>query len=215
MKKSGHNAISSSHRMASTILEDANDIATILSKDLDQSIEIPIWWTNKLSICSAYMNSLRDYLAYKTQEITIDITEQEVPLDDEEDSNSLDNTQVRVGNYVSNHFDICPSAISLYKNINEKTDMIHLVIESMMLHDIFFKLEKQAIAMGSIDKEMLDKAQHYADMILSLADEMNLLDEHTYIETIHMPVFRNLMASEIVDDYMIPPSARQMQLNNT
>jgi hypothetical protein len=219
MKKSGHNAISSSHRMASTILEDANDIATILSKDLDQSIEIPTWWTNKLSICSAYMNSLRDYLVYKTQEeeyIMNDVkVEQNTNSDNEPQDMQTDNTQVKVGNYITSHFDICPSAIALYKNINEKTDMIHLVIESMMLHDIFFKLEKQAMAMGSIDKEMLDKAQHYADMILSLADEMNLLDEHAYIETIHMPVFRNLMASEIVDDYMIPPSARQMQLNNT
>ena len=212
MKKSAYNPVTSSMRMSATILEDASDISRILStKDTDA--EIPIWWTNKLSICSAYMNSLRDYLAYITQEIGYDV-EFEDSEDSEETNPDIRGQQVKVGSYTTSHFDICPSAIDLYTNINEKTDMIHLVVESMMLHDILFKLEKQAIAMGSIDKEMLDKAQHYADMILSIAEEMNLLAEHDYIESIHMPVFKNLMISEVVEDYMLPPSARQMQLNN-
>ena len=31
----------------------------------------------------------------------------------------------------------------------------------MMLHDLLFKLEKQAIAMDNADEDMVEKAQHY------------------------------------------------------
>jgi hypothetical protein len=92
--------------------------------------------------------------------------------------------------------------------------MIHLVVESMMLQDLFFSLEKKAISMGSIDQDMVDKAQTYANMIMSLAREMGLEDEHSYIENIHMEKFKELASAESSDeedDDMLPPSARMMK----
>ena len=48
-----------------------------------------------------------------------------------------------------------------------------------MLHDMLFKVEKKAIAADMATQEAwLIKAQHYADMIMELAKEMNLVDEH-------------------------------------
>ena len=29
---------------------------------------MPSWWTNKLAVSSAYLNSLRDYIVYETNE---------------------------------------------------------------------------------------------------------------------------------------------------
>ena len=62
MKKGGHVDVASSRRMCQTIIEDAADILQALPEDSES--ELPTWWTNKLAICSAYINSARDYLVH-------------------------------------------------------------------------------------------------------------------------------------------------------
>ena len=101
-------------------------------------------------------------------------------------------TQVTVGDYTTKHFDMCPSAVKLYSNIKNMTPMVHLVVENMMLHDLFFRLEKQAVAQGSIDYDDLEKADEYAEMIMDNAEQMGLEEEHSYIEDVHMAKFEQL-----------------------
>jgi hypothetical protein len=101
-------------------------------------------------------------------------------------------SQVTVGDYTTKHFDICPSAVALYSKIKDMTPMVHLIVENMMLHDVFFRLEKQAIAQGLIDDDDLDKAAHYADMIMDNAEQMGLEEEHSYIGDVHMKKFMEL-----------------------
>ena len=210
IEKDGHTDVASSRRMCKTIIEDANDILEALPMT---EAALPTWWTNKLAKCSAYMNGARDYLVYSempTSEVTtVTVTPENV---DAPVSN-----QVTVGEYTTNHFDICPSAQELYKDINSKTNMVHLVVESMMLQDLLFKIEKQAIAMDNADEDMVEKAQHYADMIMELADEMELEEEHSYIEDVHMAKIKELANNdnnddedEESDDDMLPPSVRMM-----
>mgnify|MGYP003625832243 FL=1 len=134
---------------------------------------------------------------------------------------SSDDEQVTVGEYTTRHFDMCPTAVELYTNIDDKTDMIHLVVESAMLQDMLFKIEKQAIAMDKADDDMVVKAQHYADMIMDIAEQMQLVDEHSYIEDTHMAKIRELADNttveslnviEDISDYdMLPPSARMVK----
>jgi hypothetical protein len=181
-------------------MEDAESILTSLP---EEETNIPTWWTNKLAICYAYMNSLRDYAYYNENSII----KQSDDSESEDDESDEDEDQIKIGDYATKHFDICPSAVALYSNILDKTDMIHLVVESMMLHDLLFKLEKFAISMGVADADILDKAQRYANMIMMLAEEMNLQSEHDYIEDTHMTKFKELA----VDESMVPPSARMMQ----
>lgn len=218
MKKSEHTDSKSATGMCNSIIEDSQDIInTIKMKDLE---DLPVWWTNKLAISYAYINSLRDYIVFKVEdnnsedmEIEDDESEEYDVVDDTEndEEDKLTNyDQIRVGDYITRHFDICPTARKLYSTILDKTDMIHLVVESMMLQDMLFRLEKQAIAMGSIDQEMVDKAQHYTDMIMDLAQEMNLKDEHSYLEDFHMTKFKQLASTESVQDDMLPPSARMV-----
>ena len=62
MNKDGHTDVASSRRMMQTIIEDAKDILNALPADEEASL--PTWWTNKLAVSSAYINSARDYLVY-------------------------------------------------------------------------------------------------------------------------------------------------------
>ena len=197
MKKDGHTDVASSRRMCKTIIEDANDILGSLPQDMEASL--PTWWTNKLAKCSAMMNGARDYLVYSTDTPMPESETAEVPAD-----------QVVVGDFKSKHFDICPSAVALYKDI-EASDA---AVESAMLHDMLFKVEKKAIAANMATKEQVDKAQHYTDMIMELAEEMNMVDEHAYVEDVHMAKMKELANTEeennVEDNDMTPPSVRMM-----
>jgi hypothetical protein len=100
--------------------------------------------------------------------------------------------QVTIGDYTTKHFDICPSAQKLYSSIKDKTVMIHLIVETMMLQDLLFRLEKQAIAQGSIDSDDMEKAEEFAELVMDNAKQMNLESEHSYIEEVHLAKFREL-----------------------
>jgi len=218
MKKDGHTDVASSRRMCKMIIEDANDILDALPRDSEASL--PTWWTNKLAKVSAYINGARDYLVYSESPMEETRNENNESEDDDNDSEVSENVsegQITKGDYTTRHFDICPSAQELYSEIEDKTEMVHLVVESMMLHDLLFKLEKQAIAMDNADEDMIEKAQHYADMIMSLAREMRLEEEHSYIEDVHMAKIKELAEDKDfihdVDD-MLPPSAKMVRLEN-
>lgn len=62
MKKSGHTDVASSLMLCKSIIEDAESILVSLPEG---ETELPTWWTNKLAICYAYVNSLRDYAVYQ------------------------------------------------------------------------------------------------------------------------------------------------------
>jgi hypothetical protein len=197
MKKDGHTDVASSRRMCRTIIEDANDILDSLPQDMEASL--PTWWTNKLAKCSAMMNGARDYLVYSTDTPMPESETAEVPAD-----------QVVVGDFKSKHFDICPSAVAVYKDI-EASDA---AVESAMLHDMLFKVEKKAIAANMATEDQVEKTQHYADMIMELAEEMNMVDEHAYVEDVHMAKMKELANTEeednTEDNDMTPPSVRMM-----
>lgn len=198
MNKSDYNDVTSSVKLCLQAIEDTKDIYEMLSNNNEYML--PTWWTNKLAVSAAYLNSLRDYAVYTTS------SKEDNEKDDEEYEEAGTSENLEIGSYTTQHFDICPAAINLYADITNKTDMIHLAVESAMLHDIFFKLEKQAIAMGVINKEDLDKATQYAIMIMNLASEMNLIEEHSYIYDVHIPKIKEFIQD--IDYSMVPPSAR-------
>ena len=195
MKKDGHTDVASSRRMCKTIIEDATDILDSLPEDMEASL--PTWWTNKLAKVSAMMNGARDYLVYSNDMPATENITEETPAD-----------QVVVGDFRSKHFDICPSAVALYKNIEPSEE----AIESAMLHDMLFKVEKKAIAANIATQDQVDKTQHYADMIMKLAEEMDLVDEHDYVEDVHIAKMKELANNnkEDEEDDMTPPSVRMM-----
>ena len=198
MKKDGHTDVASSRRMCKTIIEDANDIVNALPQDMESSL--PTWWTNKLAKCSAMMNGARDYLVYSNDTPMPEAEIEEVSPD-----------QVVVGDFKSKHFDICPSAVALYKDIEISDE----AVESAILHDMLFKVEKKAIAANTATQEMVDKTQHYADMIMELAKEMNMVAEHDYVENVHMAKMKELAKGDNEEeDDMLPPSAKMVLMED-
>ena len=158
------------------------------------------------------MNSARDYLVYSEMPSTNGDSMTVMITDEESDSMMGEQKQVTVGEFTSKHFDICPSAVALYKDIEPSA----LAVESAMLHDLLFKVEKQAIAADLATPDMVEKTQHYADMINELAQEMGLVDEHSYVEDIHMAKMKELAKNaEKDDDDMTPPSVRMMNASKT
>ena len=194
IEKDGHMDVASSRRMCKTIIEDAQEILDALPAG---ETSLPTWWTNKLAKCSAYINGARDYLVYMENPPVSEVV-------------TMPEDQVTVGEFTSKHFDICPSAVALYKDIEASSE----AVESAMLHDLLFKIEKQAIAADLATPEMVEKAQHYADMIAELAEEMDLVDEHSYVEDVHMAKIKELAENatddEEKEDDMLPPSVRMM-----
>ena len=200
MRKDGHTDVASSRRMCKTIIEDANDILDSLPRDMEASL--PTWWTNKLAKCSAMINGARDYLVYSDSPMS------EPREEMNNDEMTIPMGQVKVGDYQTKHFDICPAAQEVYKDIEPSEE----AIESAMLHDMLFKVEKKAIAANMATQDQVDKTQHYADMIMDLAKEMNMVDEHDYVEDVHMAKMKELADNKEEDDNddMLPPSVRRM-----
>ena len=64
--KDGHTDVASAKRQCANIIEDCQDILRSLPEDNEASL--PTWWTNKLAVSAAYINSDRDYLVYTVQE---------------------------------------------------------------------------------------------------------------------------------------------------
>ena len=65
--KDGHTDVSSAKRQMQKIQDDVVDMYnSIMSKREDD--DLPTWWTSKLGVAAAYLNSLRDYIVYETNE---------------------------------------------------------------------------------------------------------------------------------------------------
>ena len=65
--KDGHVDVASAKRQMMKIQEDVVDMYnSLMSKNNED--DLPSWWTNKLAVSSAYLNSLRDYIVYDTNE---------------------------------------------------------------------------------------------------------------------------------------------------
>ena len=80
---------------------------------------------------------------------------------------------------------------------------------------MLFKVEKKAIAANMATQEMVDKTQHYADMIMELAKEMNMVAEHDYVENVHMAKMKELAKGDNEEeDDMLPPSAKMVLMED-
>lgn len=92
--------------------------------------------------------------------------------------------ELKIGDYQTRHYDMCPGASELYKKIESgeiDTDM-GLAIRAAKLQDSLFYLEKHVIhEMGTASFEDVISAQNLASEIMELARMMGLEEEHQYI----------------------------------
>lgn len=101
--------------------------------------------------------------------------------------------------YQTQHFDMCPGAQNLYKRImaGDFTDGMpsvkeqEVLIRLAKLHDKLFGMEKIALSSkDGVTKEFADKSQEIANRIMELAKELDLTEEHGYIQQ-HVDVIKD------------------------
>ena len=93
--------------------------------------------------------------------------------------------EVDVYGYRTQHFDMCPAATTLFKDIiaGQYTDGVPSakeeasVIAMAKLHDALFNMEKKALGYGEVDKSYLDQAQRLENEIYMQARNLDLEDE--------------------------------------
>jgi len=104
-----------------------------------------------------------------------------------EDAFSEGTGELDVYGYRTQHFDMCPAATILFKDIiagqytdgvpsvKEETEIIGLA----KLHDALFGLEKEALEAGEkyTDKSVLDQAERLENLIYEIASKLGLEDE--------------------------------------
>jgi len=195
--------------MCRTIMEDVGDIMRTLPQDGEA--ELPTWWTNKLAVSSAYLNSARDYLMYSSDiEETRDNTDLvaspkslfSVKNDDMKFEVVNEDGGIEVGSYTTKHFDICPSAETLYKSIESQidSDSMDVAERTAKLQDVLFYMEKMAIENDQANVSDVQMAENIADEIMFLAGMMGLREEHAYVEATHVAKIRELAGMNESDE---------------
>ena len=102
------------------------------------------------------------------------------PIAVAEDDEEEDKGEVKVDDYQTRHFDMCPGATSLYKDIEGKGIDMGLAERTAKMQDVLFYLEKDP------DRKHVEEdavmAQVVADQIMDMAGMMGLTNEHQYIQ---------------------------------
>jgi Asp-tRNA(Asn)/Glu-tRNA(Gln) amidotransferase C subunit len=90
-------------------------------------------------------------------------------------------TEIKVGNYQTKHYHICPGAKTLYQDIEDKVEDMDLAERTAKLQDALFAIEMRALEDGAVQAD-LDAAEIIADQIMAMARMMGLEKEHHYIQ---------------------------------
>lgn len=175
-------------KMARNSLRKTIAYSTELLSMITPTDELEPWVQAKINDMDHYIEAVYGYYKFgESMDESSDSTKEY-----EQETYMGSDGQITVGDYTTKHFDICPSAQKLYSSIKDKTVMIHLIVETMMLQDLLFRLEKQAIAQGSIDSDDMEKAEEFAELIMDNAEQMELENEHSYIKDVHLAKFKQL-----------------------
>jgi hypothetical protein len=96
---------------------------------------------------------------------------------------SKDPQEIKVGNYQTRYFDVCPVASTLYKDIESKGVDMDMAERSAKLQDALFFIEKHIQKDGyEPDKDYVMVANNIAKNIMKMAEMMGLENEHNYIQ---------------------------------
>ena len=95
-----------------------------------------------------------------------------------------DISEIKVGNYQTKYFDICPGATAVYKDIESKGVDMDMAERAAKLQDALFFIEKHVLnddETGSAEG-YITVAENLADQIMAMAGMMGLEEEHSYIQ---------------------------------
>ena len=111
--------------------------------------------------------------------------------------------EIKYGNYQTRHFDMCPAATALYKDM-EVTDK---GMRSVKLQDSLFQMEKEVIEKDSATREDVMAAQNVADEIMAIAKMMGMEKEHGYIQG-HVDKIKELATIDEMPRWLLEPLSK-------
>lgn len=146
-----------------------------------------------------YLNST--LLSDKLEEmLKLDTVSEASNIMKNEQDETEDRAELKVGSYQTHYYDICPGASVLYRDIESKVDDMDLAERSAKLQDILFFIEKH------VQQEDYDPDPYYAvaartlaDQIMKMAEMMGLESEHDYIES-HVDDIKQAVGIENIDE---------------
>ena len=98
-----------------------------------------------------------------------------------EDEN--DKEEIKIGNYQTKYFHVCPGASSLYGNIESKGVDMDMAERSARLHDVLFFVEEHIQRDGyKPERDYIMVAKNLHRNIMKMAEMMGLEKEHNYVQ---------------------------------
>ena len=91
------------------------------------------------------------------------------------------NLELKIGDYQTQHYHMCPGAKTLYQDIEDKVDDMDLAVRAAKLQDALFAMEEEALDNGATEVDLF-AAETIAAQIMEMAKMMGLEDEHNYIQ---------------------------------
>jgi len=156
---------------------------------MDNEVDFPHWWQSMIIKAKDYVVKAKHYLDGEEQVATIDAmmepeigpelpVDKQIELTEHETDPAL---ELKVGDYQTQHYHMCPGAKELYTDIESKTDDMELAERTAKLQDSLFYMEEKALQDGATEDDVM-MAQNLADQIMSMAEMMGLAEEHGYIQ---------------------------------
>lgn len=161
--------------------------------------DFPHWWQSKIIKARDYLVGAKHYLDGEEKLAAIDQMmepELEIPLGEQEEGG--EGEEIKVGNYQTKHFHMCPGAVAIYKDIEGKVDDMELAERTAKLHDALFAIEENALKSGASDYDV-EAAQIIADQIMDMAEMMGMAEEHGYVQG-HVDKVKGAVGGEQVDE---------------
>lgn len=91
------------------------------------------------------------------------------------------NLELKVGDYQTKHYHMCPGAKTLYQDIEDKVEDMDLAVRTAKLQDALFAMEEMALDRGATTADLF-AAETIAAQIMEMAKMMGLEEEHNYIQ---------------------------------
>ena len=167
----------------------AAELFMMLKEYEDRESDFPHWWQAKIIKARDYIVGAKHYLDGEENLAAIDAmmepeigpelpVDRQIELTEHETDPAL---EIKVGDYQTKHYHMCPGAKDLYSDIESKTEDMDLAERTAKIQDSLFYIEEKALQDGATDDDVM-MAQNLADQITSMAEMMGLAEEHGYIQ---------------------------------
>ena len=151
-------------------------------------VDFPHWWQGKIIKARDYIVAAKHYLDGEEKIAAID-SMMDVDVMDIQEHETDPALELKVGDYQTKHFHMCPAAKALYMDIKDKVEDMDLAMRSAKIQDTLFYLEEKALQDGATEDDVM-MAQNLADQIMEMAKMMGLEKDHGYVQG-HVDAIKN------------------------